>query len=428
MDELTIATEQEHAGAALQGLRIAFVGKLGGVNRKQARALVRRLGGTMVDRLEPGVDWVVVGADVIPLEDPDDLAADWVAEAVGQQQLKVLNETEFWQEIGVVENEADVSQLYTPAMLASLLEVPVSTIRRWHRRGLISPARQVKKLPYFDFQEVASARRIATLIASGANPTTIETKLSRLSELYPHLQRPLAQLSIIVEGSRLLLRREEGLIEPDGQMRIDFDALEHPDVDTEPESATTFSFLEAVLDNEDPVDSSIESPAQLVELANQLEDEGQYESAIEVYRLLALAEGPTPENCFRLAELLYQTGDPHGARERYFMAVELAPDFVEARANLGCVLVELGQNELARSAFEGALEHHREYPDVHFHFARLLDEMGFESDADQHWKKFLELTPHSPWAAEARTRLLQVDGEPLLGVQEFTEQAPTDYE
>ena len=35
------------------------------------------------------------------------------------------------------------------------------------------------------------------------------------------------------------------------------------------------------------------------------------------------------------------------------MAIELDEDYVEARANLGCVLAEWGQRELAIAAFEG---------------------------------------------------------------------------
>ena len=106
-----------------------------------------------------------------------------------------------------------------------------------------------------------------------------------------------------------------------------------------------------------------------------------------------------------MAELLYQVNDLAAARERYSMAVEFDEAFVEARANLGCVLVELGQTELALVTFEGALEHHPDYPDVHFHLARLLDEIGSDQKAWQHWARFLELTPSGPWADEARLRI-----------------------
>ena len=75
------------------------------------------------------------------------------------------------------------------------------------------------------------------------------------------------------------------------------------------------------------------------------------------------------------------------------------------RASLGCVLVELGQTQLALAAFHGALEHHADYPDVHFHLARLLDELDQPEQAEPHWQTFLDLAPKSPWAEEARQRL-----------------------
>ena len=108
---------------------------------------------------------------------------------------------------------------------------------------------------------------------------------------------------------------------------------------------------------------------------------------------------------FQLAEMLYRQEDLAGARERYYMAIELDEDFVEARANLGCVLAELGQRELAIAALEGALLHHQNYADAHYHLARLLDETEAASDAEVHWQRFLELAPESPWADEAAQRL-----------------------
>jgi tetratricopeptide (TPR) repeat protein len=87
------------------------------------------------------------------------------------------------------------------------------------------------------------------------------------------------------------------------------------------------------------------------------------------------------------------------------MAVELDEDYVEARANLGCVLAETGQRELAVAAFEGALAFHPEYEDVHYHLARTLDELGRRSEAESHWQAFLAQASDSPWAEEARERL-----------------------
>jgi tetratricopeptide (TPR) repeat protein len=85
--------------------------------------------------------------------------------------------------------------------------------------------------------------------------------------------------------------------------------------------------------------------------------------------------------------------------------VEIDEDFVEARANLGCVLEELGHHELAIAAFLGALQRHPDYPDVHYHLAGILDECGRFEEARDHWREFLVLAPDSPWASDARERL-----------------------
>ncbi|MCP4777889.1 MAG: MerR family transcriptional regulator, partial [Planctomycetaceae bacterium] len=282
------ADELLNADSPISGRRIAFVGKLGSMNRREARELVRRHQGLMVERIDPSVDLVVIGADVLPLGDQAELLDDWVIEASAQGRISVINETQFWQELGIVEPELDIGRFYTPAMLAGLLGLPLSTIRRWHRRGLITPTRQVKKLAYFDFQEVASARRIARLIASGATAQSIETKLSRLAGLYPNLQRPLCQLSVIVEGRQLLLRQGGGLIEPGGQMRIDFDSPSLEDDRDDQEVSYPINEPVAPVPLEELV-----TPDEFLRAAIDFEDEEDADGAIEVYRAMSLAFGPS---------------------------------------------------------------------------------------------------------------------------------------
>lgn len=405
MDLQQVTIHAPEPDAPIADRRVAFVGKLGGMNRREARELVRKQGGIMVDPVDQTVDMIVIGADVDPLDAPRQLLEPWVTQASEDGRIQVINETEFWQKLGLVEPEHEVGRLYTPSMLAGLLDVPLSTIRRWHRRGLIHPTRQIKKLPYFDFQEVASARRIAQLIASGETPKTIENKLSQLSDLYPNLQRPISQLSVIVEGRNVLLRQGGGLVEPGGQMRIDFTSLDVAQLETHEDQADFLKIEQAAHSKKPKTLNELVTPSEFISMAIDFEDDEDPESAIQVYRAMSLAFGPSADACFRIAELLYQQSDLAGAKERYFMAIELDETYVEARASLGCVLVELDQHELALSAFKGALDHHADYPDVHFHLARLLDDVGREEEATPHWKTFLTLAPKSPWAEEARARL-----------------------
>ena len=82
-----------------------------------------------------------------------------IRQAVEAGTLEIVTETQLWQRLGLVSQEPELNRLYTPAMLAELLPVPLAVIRRWHRRGLVVPVCEVRRLPYFDFQEVATAQR-----------------------------------------------------------------------------------------------------------------------------------------------------------------------------------------------------------------------------------------------------------------------------
>jgi len=386
----------------LANRKIAFAGKLGGLTKKEALQLVRDHDGIPIERTTQEVDLIVVGADQDPSEDPLQLLpAEWKSQ-VQNGTAELIEETELWRRLGLVDHSQNVSQLYTPAMLADLLKVPVRNIRRWQRLGLIHPVRVVHRLPYFDFEEVHNARQIASWLAAGASLHSIQKQVLELSRRNASSDRSLAQLSIIVEGRQLLLRKEEGLIEPTGQMRIDFDAL----TPTTPESASSRTIL-SVADYlgaaaQDPFTMSQE---ELVQYAQANEDEGNLEEAIEWYRVILARFGTQAEIHFQLAELLYRLGDISAARERYYAAIEVDEDFVEARANLGCVLAESGRLDLAIAAFRGALIRYDAYPDVHYHLARALDDTHQHEDANTHWARFIELAPGSPWLEEAQSRL-----------------------
>src|SRR5437588_299693 len=200
------------------------------------------------------------------------------------------------------------SGLYTAAMLAELVGVHVSRVRSWQRRGWIVAVEQKHRLAYFDFQELTVARQLAGLAKAGATPKLIAKKLGEVERQFPDVSRPLAELSLVLDGRSLLVRRGGELVEPGGQLRIDFDAL----------------------------------------------------------------------------------------------ALELDEDYVEARVNLACLLLELGEKDLAIAALEGALRSHEAYADAHYHLARTLDELGRLDEAIAHWQRFADLAPDSPWADQAQ--------------------------
>lgn len=390
------------SGEILRGKRIALAGRIGGMNRREAKNLLESYGATISHTNDAELDWIVIGADEPPLAETE-LLGPSIRNAASRGELEVLSETELWQRVGLVEQDYTARKLYTPAMLSHLLGVSIRVIRRWHRLGLIRPVQSVHKLPYFDFQQVASARRLAGWIASGANPRTIESRLAELVGIFPNVARPLDQLSILVEGKEVLLRQDGGLLDLGGQLRFDFDSMDagfdqHNGVADDQPSVLRFHDPSAGV-SEPSVDDD------LLHAAYDAEDRDDLETAIDFYHAILARDGPNAGVCFQIGELLYRVGEVRAARERFFMATELDPEYVEARATLGDVLAETGQVDLAIAAYRGALTLHPDYAEVHLRLARTLDRELRREEAREHWQSFVNLTPESPLADEGRRRL-----------------------
>jgi Tfp pilus assembly protein PilF len=61
--------------------------------------------------------------------------------------------------------------------------------------------------------------------------------------------------------------------------------------------------------------------------AHYLEDAGELEAAELAYRQALLEEGPDPEVCFNLGNVLHALGRKEQAAERYRQVVELDTDY-----------------------------------------------------------------------------------------------------
>lgn len=297
------------------------------------------------------------------------------------------------------------ADLYTPAMMAEMLDVSVRAIRLWQRSGLLQPSAVVMKIPYFDYSVLSTAKTFSQWLRQGLTPQSIVRQVTALCELSGASASTSNELPITLQGKRLILTRGALQVEATGQLQLAFDRVEE-----EASEPVTLKFRGL------PVAEtySFESLQGMLEAALGAEEADDLDAAIGWYRTALSAYGPNAEVCFQLAEVLYRSADLAGARERYYCAIEQDPELVEARANLGCVLAECGQFDLAIAAFEGALQQYPDYADVHFHLARVLDEVDRAAEARQHWQRFVELAPASPWADEAIDRLDAI-GETLHG-------------
>ena len=92
----------------------------------------------------------------------------------------------------------------------------------------------MRRLPYFDFQKSPPPGVWPNCCRGGFAGRDRKTTRSTTPVLFPGVDRPLAQLSVIVEGKQLLLRQGDGLVDPHGQLRFDFRAMSESAADDPP--------------------------------------------------------------------------------------------------------------------------------------------------------------------------------------------------
>ncbi|HUE16732.1 MAG TPA: MerR family transcriptional regulator, partial [Planctomycetaceae bacterium] len=201
----------------LQGERVSFTGTLASMTHQQAQDLVEQHGGTATHHVSRQTTMLVVGEEGWPLE-PDGHPSIKLQQVTEWQQeglpVRVVGESDWLRLVGLDGRSREVHSLYTPAMLCQSLNVPIGTIRRWERLGLIRPVRKVYRLPYFDYAEAAGLRRLSELLTAGIPLPQLESSLVKLRTMLPGLDRPLAQLNLLAQDSRLLVRDAHGLLEP----------------------------------------------------------------------------------------------------------------------------------------------------------------------------------------------------------------------
>ena len=399
---MTETTANLPSQPTLQGERVAFTGTLASMTHRQASQLAESHGGTASQHVSKHTTMLVIGEEGWPLE--SDGTPSVKLEQANRyrdegQAIRIVSESDWLGILGLHDRIDEVRRHYTPAMLSQMLNVPVTAIRGWERCGLIRPVKQVMRLAYFDFREVASARRLHELLKSGVSRRQIIDSLKHLRDWLGGTERPLAQLELLSDDGELVYRDEAGPLDPrSGQRLFDFDAP--PATDTGDSSAQTVAFGQS--------DEGVQenwSAEDWFKMANRHLEENRLSDAVEAFRLCLLEWSDHAEVHFQLADTLFRQDNLAGALERYHMAVELEPNYLEAWTQLGCVYAERLEWESAKHAFRIALDLHPDYPDAHWHLAQALTRQGDHQGAKPHWEAYLKFDQRGPWADIAREHL-----------------------
>jgi tetratricopeptide (TPR) repeat protein len=279
---------------------------------------------------------------------------------------------------------------YSLQNAARILKVAPSRLRYWKRTRLAVPRADGDDNNDYAFRDLVGLKAVLSLLEQGISLRRIRSSVEVLRTRAPDIEDPLVALRLWAEGSeRMVVEREGGWMEPDGQMLLSFDV---PPGDVSPLDASA----------EEPTPSA----GDHFERGCRLDaDPATYEEAISAYREALSVEPDFADAHCNLGAVFYNRGERDDARRHFERCLRLDTGHVEAHFNLANLLEEEGCNEMALHHYRSGLVADPFYPDLHINLALLYEKMEMRSNAREHWKRYLQLEPEGSWAEVAKLRL-----------------------
>lgn len=133
------------------------------------------------------------------------------------------------------------------------------------------------------------------------------------------------------------------------------------------------------------------------------------EEAARVYRQAALAGGADAGINYRLGRVLFMLGEYGGARERFSAALELDPEFRDARIELGRAHAALRDDEDAIEAFSVALDSRPDDPIARVEIGKLYLKQGKREAAATEFRRAAEKIDDLQLANDVRSLIVTLD-------------------
>jgi tetratricopeptide (TPR) repeat protein len=408
----------ESGRPTLEGQLVVFTGKLSSLGRKDARALVTRLGGRTADDVNARTTMLVIGAEGFRSAPGgrdaviDDLTADPVkpdttrielasaaraqaaadelehaardksnklkrAEELNEQRgterpIQIITEEEFCRLAGVP-TPGTLKQQYHALrdLLARYRALREDHLRYLVKCGVLRPVVRTNADTFFAFPDLAVIRQANEGLAQGAPFRGVVRALvaARQGQLE-------FDFRLDAEPAKIIALRQP---RPDrGPAKNKRDA-----VPARHDAALAEEYFRAASALDDGDDSTQEEAA------------AAYRKALELDPFLVPA-------LINLANIHYSRGETEDAQGLYTRAIGLEPDFFEAHFNLGNIYHDLARFQEAQSCYLEALHLNPFYADAHFYLAVIFEKMGQSHEARPHWRAYQQLAPQGEWVALAK--------------------------
>jgi len=364
----------------LAGQVVVFTGKLSSLGRKEARALVERLGGATADEVNAKTTMLVVGAEGFG-SSPDDARdksnklkrAEEFNAQVGATPppIRIATEEEFCALAGVTTADALKRQYHAVRdVLARYRALREDQLRYLVKCGIVRPVLRTNADTFFTFADLGVFRQANDALAQGlAFRGVVRTLIAaRQGQLEFDFRLEAAPAKIIT------LRRNEAKKPP------------------EPRPAAPVA-REHVLAAEEHFRA-----------ASALDDgsEATRDEAAAAYRKALAIDPYLVAALINLANIHYSRDELAEAQALYERAIGLESDFFEAHFNLGNIYHDLGRFAEAQACYREALRLNPFYADAHFYLAVTFEKLGLSQEARPHWRAYRQLAPQGEWVELAK--------------------------
>jgi tetratricopeptide (TPR) repeat protein len=375
---------------SLQGQLVVFTGKLSSLGRKDAGALVARLGGATAEDVNAKTTMLVIGAEGFGAVNDESRGRSQKlirAEEINAQhasQIRILTEDEFCRLAGVNSPEAIKRQYHaTRDLLARYRSLRDDHMRYLVKCGIIRPVLSTNADTFFAFSDLGVIKQANDDLAQGISFRSVVRALtaSRAGQLAFDFRIEAAPAKIIE------LRRPAG----DRALKLSQSVAGMPK-----DAAKPADVVAAVRDTR--------LAEEYFRAGSALDDgdETNMEEAAIAYRKALECDPYLVAALINLANIHYGRDDLAEAQALYERAIGLESDFFEAHFNLGNIYHDLNRFPEAQACYREALRLNPLYADAHFYLAVTFEKMGLSQDARPHWRSYQQLAPQGEWVELAK--------------------------
>ncbi len=286
---------------------------------------------------------------------------------------------------------------YSLGDAARICRVSPARLRYWERTALLDASGGEGRRSVFGFLDLRSVKVLIGLLDQGVPLQRIRGSLEALRDRMPDVERPLGALRVWHKGSpRVVVRHQGVLVEPDGQMVLDFAEAERAGTTVAPLAArATARASRGPRSAEDWFQRGCRIDS----------DPATYEEAVDAYTRAVAADPYFADAYCNLGSVFFNQGRRAQAQTCFERAVALDPGCVEARLNLATLLEEDGLNGAALRHYKIALRGDPLCADTCVSLALLYGKLELPRAARRHWRRYLQIEPEGSWADVARRHL-----------------------